>query len=283
VSINPGHNRLDSIISSIGTIGQEVFEGVKHILVQGDTHSALALALAAFHRQIPVIHLEAGLRTYDLLNPYPEEATRQLISRIASIHLCPTQLNKRNLEKERIQGPIHVCGNTGLDPLLPLRDQSFYSNDVYVTLHRRENLNLIPEWFKALEVTALENPHLNMIYPIHPNPSIKRHSHLFKKVRVVDPISPPEFKSKLASSRFLISDSGGIQEESAFLGKRCVILRQTTERPEVLDLGSILCPRPQSLSEIVRTVNSSYAVPKSDIFGDGKASIKIKAILKNLS
>lgn len=282
LSMNPGNNRLDSIISSIERIPPEVFQGITHVLVQGDTHSALALALAGFHRQIPIIHLEAGLRTYDLLNPYPEEATRQLVSRIASIHLCPTELNKNNLEKEGVQGSIHVCGNTGLDSLLPLRKTARYSDDVYITLHRRENIKLIPEWFSALDRIATENPHLNFVLPIHPNPNIKEHSYLLKTIKVVDPISPHDFKVRLASAKFIITDSGGIQEESVFLGKRCIILRQTTERPEALGIGSILCTSPQSLPDAVKAVDSNYVINPSDVFGDGRSSRRIKIILKEL-
>lgn len=282
VNINPGANRLDSIISSIGHLDPDIFHGISHVVVQGDTHSALALALAAFHRQIPIIHLEAGLRTYNLYHPYPEEATRQLISRISSIHLCPTESNKENLVKEFVQGRIFVCGNTGLDSLLSLREKTLYSNNVYITLHRRENLNQLPEWFHRLEQIAVKNNHLRFVYPIHPNPSIRIHAHLLKHVHVVDPMNPAEFRACLASAKFVITDSGGIQEESSFLGKRCIILRETTERPEAIGLGSKLCPSPELLPELVEAVDMDYEISPSNVFGDGKSSDRIKNILKSL-
>lgn len=275
-------NRLDSVIASIACIDEEVFKGISHVLVQGDTHSALTLALAAFHRSIPIIHLEAGLRTYDLDHPFPEEANRQLISRIASIHLCPTELNKSNLDQERVYGVKHVCGNTGLDPLVDIRNECEYTNKVYITLHRRENLSKINEWFSALESISLKLPNIEFIYPMHPNPLIRKHSDLFRNVRVVDPISPAEFKRMLSKSRFLISDSGGIQEEAVFLGKRCIIMRHTTERPEALEHGSVLCGEPEDLERVVMELATKYEVPKSNVFGDGRSSMRVAEILKNI-
>lgn len=131
---------------------EHAFEHITHVMVQGDTTSALTVALAAFHREIPVIHIEAGLRTYDMKNPYPEEFNRQAISRMASIHFCPTETSKANLLRENTQGDIFVVGNTVLDNLLEIKTS--YTDVVLVTLHRRENHAIMDKWFRAISRIA---------------------------------------------------------------------------------------------------------------------------------
>ena len=165
-------NRLDSIIMNCMNIPDEFYNGVTHILVQGDTTSVTGLALSALHRQIPVIHLEAGLRTYDTDNPYPEENNRRIVSTIAKIHLCPTNQNKENLLNENTLGDIYVVGNTVLDNLVGYKDKCEYTNKVLVTLHRRENHDQIQTWFNQINDLAKENPDLEFILPIHPNTKI---------------------------------------------------------------------------------------------------------------
>ena len=142
--VDSGTCRLDSIVSSILN-KEHIFEGVSSVLVQGDTTSAFSVALAAFHRKIKIIHLEAGLRTYDFENPYPEEANRQLISRISDINLCPTDINKNHLLSENVSGKCFVVGNTVLDNLIDIDVD--YQEKIIVTLHRRENHALILDWF----------------------------------------------------------------------------------------------------------------------------------------
>ena len=236
LDIEDGTNRLDSIVSSIMN-KDDVFEGVKAVIVQGDTTSAFSVALAAFHRKIKIIHLEAGLRTYDFENPYPEEANRQLIGRIADVHLCPTEINKDNLLGEKVKGKIYIVGNTVLDNLLDLDTE--YGNEVIVTMHRRENHHIIPEWFEELEKLAESYPQYDFILPIHPNPNVIKHKNLLSKVKVIEPLGYNDFIRRLAKSRMIITDSGGIQEEAPSLGKPVLVMRDTTERPEAVDAGTV--------------------------------------------
>tara|TARA_R110000824_G_scaffold261563_2_gene450186 strand:+ start:50 stop:1069 length:1020 start_codon:yes stop_codon:yes gene_type:complete len=273
-----GENRLDSIVASImSTV--HVFDGARAVLVQGDTTSVMAMALAAFHRRIPVIHLEAGLRTYDKNNPYPEEINRQIVSRIADIHLCPTEGSKENLVREGVGGKIYVVGNTVLDNLVEITPQ--YTNKVIVTLHRRENHHQIKDWFMAVDELARENTELEFILPIHPNPNVIKHKDVLKHVRVVEPMEYNEFIQALAESRLVITDSGGLQEETSFLKKKCLVCRKTTERPEGLGVFSFLVPEPNLLKDAFQSVNNDYYVNEQSPYGDGSAARRILEIVKN--
>ena len=279
LQIKDGDNRLDSIVSSLMN-NNDMFEGGDAVLVQGDTTSVLAIALAAFHRNIKVIHLEAGLRTYDLQNPYPEELNRQVVSRMASINLCPTREAHDNLRNEKISGNSYVVGNTVLDNLVDIVPT--YTNKVVVTMHRRENHDLIPQWFAQLDKVAQKHSDLEFILPIHPNPRVKEHEHLLKHVNVVDALEYDEFIKLLAECKFVITDSGGLQEESSFFRKRCIVCRQTTERIEGMGIFSYLCTHPGELEDLVEWVNGSYIPNENEEcpYGDGKAAIKICEILK---
>ena len=197
LEIQDGINRLDSIVASV--MNQDhVFEGVDAVLVQGDTTSVFAIALAAFHRRIKVIHLEAGLRTYDRDNPYPEEFNRQAVSRIADIHLCPTPDAAFNLSQELVGGSVYVVGNTVLDNLTHLTPTK--TNTVVITMHRRENHKKMDLWFKALDHIAKTFSHeYRFVLPIHPNPNVQKHRHLLEHVEVIDPVPYEEFLEMLAS------------------------------------------------------------------------------------
>ena len=274
-------NRLNSIVSSItgSYCLDQIFEdGFTHVLVQGDTASAFTCALAAFNKGLQVIHLEAGLRTYDKSHPYPEEVYRQCISRIANIHLCATKSNKTNLLREITQGEIHIVGNTVLDHLrdIPIS----YSNDVLITLHRRENHKSIPLWYMQIEEIAENNPDLNFIFVSHPNPASRCSLNKgLANVSTVDPMHHKAFINKVASCRFLISDSGGIQEEASFLKKRVIICRETTERPEALDSFNYLCKKITDLPTLFDKVENNY-IPTSECpFGEGDAAAKILDLL----
>jgi len=261
-------NRLNNII--INTLFEStIFEGIEYVIVQGDTTSALSMALSAFNNQIKVIHLEGGLRTHDTSDPFPEEMNRQLISRIATIHLCPTELNKQNLIAEGITKNIYVTGNTGLDNI----DKSnvVYGNKILVTLHRRDNHHNINEWFIEIEKLSVSHPELEFILPIHPNPNVQKYRHLLNKVKVIEPISHSEIIKLIKECKFIISDSGGIQEEASFLNKRIIICRKYTERPEVLETHGVLCSYPCDLNKIFNHVNTNYIVDKRCPFGDGTA------------
>jgi|TARA_X000001388_G_scaffold25909_1_gene18113 UDP-N-acetylglucosamine 2-epimerase (non-hydrolysing) len=276
LSIKPGNNRLDSIVASVMNT-ESIFEDVTSVLVQGDTTSAFAVALAAFHRRIKVIHLEAGLRTYDKNQPYPEEFNRQAISRIADLHLCPTETSKTFLCQESTQGRIEVVGNTVLDNLRDI--SSYYSDLVIVTMHRRENHNNIKKWFKAINNIAKENKHINFLMPLHPNPNIQKHKHLLKDVNVVEPMEYSDFINHLAKSKFVITDSGGLQEEASFLGKKCIVCREKTERLEGVGTFAIMCSEPQNIEDIFYRLLEDYSIDEPSPYGDGKSSEKIINIL----
>jgi UDP-N-acetylglucosamine 2-epimerase (non-hydrolysing) len=279
IEIEDGENRLNSIISSVISKFKN-FSNIKHVLVQGDTATAFAIALAAKNYQMKVIHLEAGLRTYDLENPYPEELYRQLISRIADIHLCPTQLNYNNLINEKTLGEKFVVGNTVLDNITT--DEVYYGNTVVITLHRRENHELIKDWFEEIELLAHKYPNYRFILPIHPNPNVYKHKNVFKRVEVIDSVPHDEFIKLIKKCRLIISDSGGIQEEASFLRKKVIVCRKTTERVETIGKTSFLCEKPSELNllfeSLINNCESDFECP----FGDGHSSEKVLSLLKNI-
>lgn len=279
IQIEDGANRLDSIFSSILN-KDNIFYGTKYTLVQGDTASAYAVALASFHRQIPVIHLEAGLRTYDVENPYPEEFYRRCISNLAKINFCVSRLSENNLLSEKVPGKICVVGNTVLDNLKNI--QTKYDNKILVTLHRRENHNIIEEWFKEVEKVSLEYPEYEFLLPIHPNPNVRKHSNLLNNVKVVEPLQHEELIEYMSNCSFIITDSGGLQEESSFLKKKSIVCRKTTERQEGLNTFSYLCEAPSYLKKLVESVIIDKEINLECPYGDGFSSEKIYQELKNI-
>lgn len=271
LTIKDGSNRLDSIVQSVMNL-DKIFEGVDALMVQGDTSSAFAVALAAFHRRIKVIHLEAGLRTYDKNQPYPEEFNRQAISRIADVHLCPTRTSRRNLVNERVEGTIRVVGNTVLDHLRDV--QTEYTNKIIVTMHRRENHHNMDEWFREIDKLAEEYKDLEFIIPLHPNPNVQKHKDILKHVKVVDAMEYNEFIQLLATAKFVITDSGGLQEETSFLKKKCIVCRKKTERQEGIGTFALKCIAPQALAGLFKSMNEHY-IPTGDCpYGDGYAAEK---------
>jgi len=275
LQINSGTttNRLNEIFISILS-HKHIFENIEYVLVQGDTTTALAIAISAFHNNKKIIHLEAGLRTNNIEDPFPEEANRQLISRLAQIHLCPTEMNKQNLLHEGIsESKIFVVGNTGLDNID--RSNCVYNNKVLITLHRRNNLHIMDKWFMILEKIAIDHPEIEFILPIHPNPEIQKHAYILKHVKIIPPQSHTELIEIMKKAKCIISDSGGIQEEASFLNKKIIICRVDTERPEVLLHHGTLCKTPEELVEIFEYVNAKYIVNEICPFGDGFAYKKI--------
>jgi UDP-N-acetylglucosamine 2-epimerase (non-hydrolysing) len=265
-------NRLNSIITSI--CDNINFDNITSVLVQGDTATSFGVALSAFNHNISVIHLEAGLRTYNLNHPYPEEGYRQMISRIADTHLCPTESSKNNLLQESVTGDIFVTGNTVLDNLVKIK--SSYGDEIIVTIHRRENHNIIDSWIE--EIDKIKG---NVSVIRHPNPIVSKAVDKLKNVNVINPLSHDKMIDRIANCKFLITDSGGLQEEGSFFNKRIIICRKTTERPEVLEHHGILCHSPEKLKNIVEMVDKDYIINKSCPFGDGNSSEKIFNILKN--
>jgi UDP-N-acetylglucosamine 2-epimerase (non-hydrolysing) len=280
LKIKNGENRLDSIVESVMN-KKLLWKNITHVLVQGDTTSVLAVALAAFHRKIKVIHLEAGLRTYDNENPYPEEQNRRLVSQITDIHLCPTELSRANLENERILGEKYVVGNTVLDNLLEYKDKCEYSNKILITMHRRENHHWLDKWFIEIDKLAEKYSDYEFILPLHPNPNVQQHKNLLKNVNVVDPLPYDDLLNIMVKTKLIITDSGGIQEEASFFQKKCLTCRKFTERPEAVNKSTFLVERPENLSEIFDKYILDYEINYESPFGDGHSSEKIVKILKN--
>tara|TARA_A100001201_G_scaffold98527_2_gene84910 strand:- start:2365 stop:3351 length:987 start_codon:yes stop_codon:yes gene_type:complete len=278
IKINENKNRLDQLVSDcLLQFPEGDFDSV---LIQGDTASAFACAVAAFHRKKKIYYLEAGLRSYNLEHPYPEEGYRQMISRISNVNLCPTSLSKGNLLNELANGDSHVVGNTVLDNLLPYKEKCEYSNKVLVTLHRRENHEHMSEWFEAVNDLAKQNSELEFILPLHPSPNVQRHKHLLNHINVLDPLPHSMLLDILVKSKLVISDSGGLQEEASFFNKKVIVCRQTTERPEGKNSGHlIMCQSPQELCGIFNSLKDNYKIEEKCPYGDGKSSIKVKKIL----
>ena len=274
-----GTNRLDSIVASMMNAIDFKEKNISAVLVQGDTTSAYAMALSAFHNKIPIIHLEAGLRTYNLQQPYPEEINRQMISRIASLHLCPTKLAKQQLIQEGAPGLITLVGNTVLDNLNNIKTSN--KKQILVTMHRRENQQDMQKWFRELDSLAQNYSEYLFTLPIHPNPYIIQYINSFKYINVVDPMTYDELIEYISNCSFIITDSGGIQEEAAFLKKPCLVCRKETERPEGLGNFAFLCKNYTDLKSIfpkLQTLKMQGPCP----YGDGKSCKKIIKILQKL-
>lgn len=275
-------NRLDNLLANLMTLNHYVFENVTSVMVQGDTTSVVGIALAAMHRQIPIIHLEAGLRSFDTKNPFPEEHNRKIVSSIANIHLCPTRDNELNLFNENIKQNVYVVGNTGLDNLLPYKEKCEETNTILVTLHRRENHENIYEWFEIINDLARHTA-FKFILPIHPNPNVLAHKNLLSYVNVIDPLSHNELLDILVKTKMVITDSGGLQEECSFFDKQCLVCRKVTERPEAVGFTSHLIKSPRMLkNEFYRNLSLKHEKQECP-YGDGHSSEKICEILKDLN
>ena len=272
IVIKQDKNRLNDIVSSI--LDSDVFDGISHVIVQGDTASAFAVALSAFNLGIPISHVEAGLRTYDSENPYPEESYRQMISCLASYHYCPTEKDRENLIAERKNGKIFTVGNTVIDTL-PIISTA-YDNKVLVTMHRRENIPMMKEWFTAVEELAIKYQEIDFILPLHPNPLVKEAASCLKYTKIVPPMNHDELLNLMAKCKCIISDSGGIQEEASFYQKKVLVCRKTTERPAK---NQILVQNPTMLKGCFEQTMANHIVDDFCPFGNGDASEKIYEIM----
>lgn len=282
-------NRLDRIVKSVMGLFTTICLGVQdidYVLVQGDTTTAFAVALTAFHNGIKVIHLEAGLRTYDKKNPYPEEVNRCLISQIADVHLCPTELSMKNLEGEmsiaKGKSKMFVVGNTVIDNLVKYKSKCEYTNKILITMHRRENHHWLDEWFISINMLAKVYPEYEFILPIHPNPDVQKHKHLLTDVNVIDPLSYDEMLNLLVKTRLVITDSGGLQEECSFFNKKCLTCRVVTERPEAIGQSSFMVLAPNQLLGIFMEHIDDFEINYPSPFGDGHSAEKIYEILKTI-
>lgn len=244
------------ITSSVLTGIKEIMVNEKPdlVLVHGDTSTTFASALAAFYLNIPVGHVEAGLRTNDIYSPFPEEFNRRGVSIIAKYNFAPTQLAKDNLLKENVDPKsIYITGNTAIDALkttikpnikIPASEWLGDSKMILLTAHRRENLGQpLKDIFSAVNEITKRYPGVKVIYPIHMNPFIRETANeIFKgnnNVLLIDPLDPVMFHNLIARSLFVMTDSGGIQEEAPSLNKPVLVLREVTERPEGIDCGTL--------------------------------------------
>jgi UDP-N-acetylglucosamine 2-epimerase (non-hydrolysing) len=264
------------------------------VLVQGDTTTAMASALASYHLRIPVGHVEAGLRTYDDQNPFPEEANRQLLARVARWHFAPTELARTNLLAERIRPEsIYVTGNTGVDSLLWMAERHprpSVSSTVLMTLHRRESLGApLRGILKGVREFLDVVPEAHITWPVHPNPEVldvaREVLGEHARVSLCEPLEYDAFARALLQARVVLSDSGGVQEEAPSLGKRVLIARDVTERPEAVDAGlNRLVGRDatnirESLVAAWGETPFTGALPAPNPFGDGRAALRIVQIL----
>lgn len=278
------------------------------VLVHGDTSTTFSAALAAFYQKIPVGHVEAGLRTYDMYSPFPEEVNRVLTGHMAAIHFAPTERNRDNLMREGIpEDRIAITGNTVVDALLEVAGKPYEFEDetlknidfenkrvIAVTCHRRENLGeYMVHIFSAIREIAEEFDDVEVVYPVHLNPKVRSTANDIlsgcDNVHLIDPLSYQPFVNLMAKSYFIITDSGGMQEEAPSLGKPVLVVRRETERPEALAAGTVKLAGVEqatiaAMARELLTDKSAYEAMAhaENPYGDGHACDKIIEALKNM-
>lgn len=278
------------------------------VVVQGDTTTSTAAAIAAFYHGIPVVHVEAGLRSGDLLSPFPEEANRKITSQIARLHLAPTSTSRENLEREGINPEdIVVTGNTVIDALLATVDKQLPFTDsrleelatsgrriLLVTTHRRENQgDAMRNMGRALARIADAEPELTIVLPAHKNPVVREAvlPALDGKanVLVTEPLAYGEFTRLLSRAHIVLTDSGGVQEEAPSLGKPVLVMRENTERPEALEAGTVKLigtDEERIVAEVSHLLHDSahFAAMANAVnpYGDGKAAARTVAAIEEL-
>lgn len=274
------NDRISNIGSSILTKLPEQIYDVTHILAQGDTATVFYSLLCGFQMKKICIHLEAGMRTYDLDNPYPEEGFRQMISRITDIHLCPSELEQLRLTSEKVKGSIHVIGNTILDLVKSYKIPITHEKKVLVTLHRRENWNDFKDYIIRLSELCNKNYDYTFYFLTHPNPSFhailaELKGTLSHNLRITNSLPHYELIQLLSSCACVITDSGGIQEEANFLGKHMYVLRKVTERQSIPADKITLCTL-----DTIHTIDCTIANHKQGVeYGDGESCRKILEVI----
>ena len=256
LSIMKERQTLFDVTTNILNRFKEVLEIEKPdvVLVHGDTSTTFVTALTCFYLQIPVGHVEAGLRTYNIYSPYPEEFNRQAVSIIASYNFAPTELSRQNLIQEgKKPESIYVTGNTAIDALKTTVRNDYRheqlewaegSRLIMITAHRRENLGEpMKHMFRAIRRVCDEHPDVKAIYPIHMNPVVRETANAIlggdERIRIIEPLDVLDFHNFLAHSYMILTDSGGIQEEAPSFGKPVLVMRDTTERPEGIAAGTL--------------------------------------------
>lgn len=292
---------LGDLTSRIMNSMEKVFAAVKPdaVMVQGDTTTAFVVGLKAFYEKIPVVHVEAGLRSHNKFHPFPEEMNRVLLSRLSDIHLAPTREAEKNLLKEGIPAKsIFVTGNTVVDALHYMKHalkETRGSGDkrvVLVTAHRRESFGKpLENVFHALKTLAKKFPGIEIIYPVHLNPKVQVSANKIlsgqRNIKLIEPLSYEPFLKLMVKSHLILTDSGGIQEEAPSLGKPVLVLREVSERPDGIKMGVaklVGTDQTKIVKEASRLLTSASAYramtnSKKNPYGDGKASEKILKIL----
>ena len=272
------------------------------VLVHGDTSTTFVTALACFYLQIPVGHVEAGLRTYNIYSPYPEEFNRQAVSIISQFNFAPTELSKNNLLKEgKKEKTIFVTGNTAIDALKTTVREDYTHPDlewasdsrlIMITAHRRENLGEpMKHMFRAIRRVMDEHPDVKAIYPIHMNPVVREIADSIlgddERIRIIEPLEVLDFHNFLNRSCMILTDSGGIQEEAPSLGKPVLVMRDTTERPEGIAAGTLKLVGTeeetiyQNFKSLLENKDEYEKMSKaSNPYGDGFACKRIADILE---
>ncbi|MBE6692483.1 MAG: UDP-N-acetylglucosamine 2-epimerase (non-hydrolyzing) [Ruminococcaceae bacterium] len=291
-----------NILQSIKAVLEEVKPSV--VLVHGDTSTTFVTSLACFYMQIPVGHVEAGLRTYNIYSPYPEEFNRQAVGIISAFNFAPTEMSKNNLLKEgKNPETIYVTGNTAIDALKttvksdythPQLEWAKDSRLILITAHRRENLGEpMKNMFRAIKRVIDEHPDVKAIYPIHMNPVVRQTAKdIFgddDRIRIIEPLDVLDFHNFLSRSYMILTDSGGIQEEAPSLGKPVLVMRDTTERPEGVAAGTLKLVGTDE--EVIYNNFKTLLVSKeeyskmsnaSNPYGDGLACKRIADVLEKV-
>lgn len=300
---------------TLGMITTKILTGIENVLdkekpdivlVHGDTTTSFVAALAAFYQQIPVGHVEAGLRTYDKYSPFPEEMNRNLTGKLASLHFAPTEGNKRNLEKENILNNVYVTGNTVIDAMqLTIKNNYVFKNEVLrkmefkkeqryilMTAHRRENLGIPLENICVAVKRIIEDfPDVVVIYPVHMNPKVRSTVMNIlsgsERVVLIDPVDVVDMHNLMNLCYLVLTDSGGLQEEAPALGKPVLVMRTETERPEAVEAGTveILGVEEEKIYKGIQSLltdQNKYTKMSRAInpYGDGHACDKIVEVLR---
>ncbi|MFZ3591833.1 non-hydrolyzing UDP-N-acetylglucosamine 2-epimerase [Bacillus sp. DJP31] len=304
LSIMKNNQTLFDVTINILEKMKSVLEEVKPdvVLVHGDTSTTFVTSLACFYLQIPVGHVEAGLRTYDIYSPYPEEFNRQAVGIVAKYNFAPTEMSKENLLREgKDQSTIYVTGNTAIDAL-KTTVRADYSHEqidwasgsklIMITAHRRENLgDPMRNMFRAIKRIVDEYPDIKVVYPIHMNPVVRDAANEIlgnsDRIRIIEPLEVVDFHNFLSRSYLILTDSGGIQEEAPSLGKPVLVMRDTTERPEGITAGTL-----KLVGTVEENIYNSFKSlledkdeyekmsQASNPYGDGFASKRIADVLE---